>query len=127
LRPVIKEKGGLTGRGEFDVWNGGHLPTGDDRERRVARARRKDGCNGAFMDGHSDWGQTERMTKEFWQPPVGGRVAQSSPLHTVAKRAARHREKNLLPHFKTICNKKASRLVLTFIDRTTDVLRLRGL
>lgn len=67
-RPVIKDKGGLTGRGEFDVWNGGHLPTGADRERRVARARHKDGCNGAFMDGHSDWVQSEKMTKELWQP-----------------------------------------------------------
>jgi len=67
-RPVITDKGGLTGRGEFDVWRAQHLPTGPDGQRRVARARHKDGCNAAFMDGHSDWVQAEKMTEQMWQP-----------------------------------------------------------
>jgi prepilin-type N-terminal cleavage/methylation domain-containing protein/prepilin-type processing-associated H-X9-DG protein len=67
-RPAIKDQGGLTGRGAFDVWRAQHLPTGLDRERRVARARHKDGCNAAFMDGHSDWVRAEKMTEQMWQP-----------------------------------------------------------
>jgi prepilin-type processing-associated H-X9-DG protein len=45
-----------------------HLPTGSDGNRRVAQARHRDGCNAAFMDGHSDWVQTEKMTEQMWQP-----------------------------------------------------------
>ena len=67
-RPIIKEKGGLPGRGEFDVWRSQHLPGGADGQRRVARARHRDGCNAAFMDGRSDWIQAEKMTEEIWQP-----------------------------------------------------------
>ena len=67
-RPIIREEGGLSGRGEFDVWLPRHLPTGADGQRRVARARHRDGCNGAFMDGHSDWVQAEKMTEQMWQP-----------------------------------------------------------
>jgi len=67
-RPIIREEGGLGGRGEFDVWRPRHLPTGSDGDRRVARARHRDGCNVAFMDGHSDWVQAEKMTEQMWQP-----------------------------------------------------------
>jgi prepilin-type processing-associated H-X9-DG protein len=62
----------LGGRGEFDVWRPRHLPTGSDGDRRVARARHRDGCNGAFMDGHSDWVQAEKMTEQMWQPKRQG-------------------------------------------------------
>ena len=67
-RPIIREEGGLGGRGNFDVWRERHLPTGADGDRRVARARHRDGCNGAFMDGHSDWVQADKMTPQMWQP-----------------------------------------------------------
>ncbi len=67
-RPIIREEGGLGGRGEFDVWLPRHLPTGSDGNRRVAQARHRDGCNAAFMDGHSDWVQAEKMTEQMWQP-----------------------------------------------------------
>ena len=67
-RPIIREKGGLNNRGEFDVWRPQHLPGGADGQRRVARARHRDGCNAAFMDGRSDWLQAEKMTEEIWQP-----------------------------------------------------------
>jgi len=67
-RPIIREERGLSGRAEFDVWRSQHLPTGADRERRVARARHRNGCNAAFMDGGSDWVQAEKMTEEIWQP-----------------------------------------------------------
>ena len=67
-RPIIREEGGLSGRGEFDVWRPRHLITGSDGVRRVARARHRDGCNGAFMDGHSDWVQAEKMTERKRQP-----------------------------------------------------------
>lgn len=67
-RPVIREDEGLTGRGEFDIWRPQHLPTGPDGQRRVARTRHRDGCNAAFMDGHSDWIQTEKLTEKMLQP-----------------------------------------------------------
>ena len=67
-RPIIKEEQGLTGRGEFDVWNPPRLPSGADRQRRVAKARHRDGCNVAFMDGGSDWVQAEKMTEHMWEP-----------------------------------------------------------
>ena len=67
-RAIIKDKGGLGGRGTFDVWRPPHLPSGPDGQRRVARARHRDGCNGMFLDGHSDWVQAERMTRQMWRP-----------------------------------------------------------
>jgi len=68
-RAIIREQTGLGGsRGEFDVWNPRHLPTGPDSERRVAHARHRDGCNGAFLDGHSDWVQAAKMTEGMWRP-----------------------------------------------------------
>ncbi|MFH1716338.1 MAG: prepilin-type N-terminal cleavage/methylation domain-containing protein [Planctomycetota bacterium] len=68
-RPVIREKSGLAGgRGEFDVWQPQHLPSGQDGQRRVARSRHRNGCNAAFMDGASDWVQAEKMTQELWEP-----------------------------------------------------------
>jgi len=68
-RPIIRADQGLSGdRGVFDVWLPQHLPTGSDGDRRVARARHRDGCNAAFMDGHSDWVQAEKMTEQMWQP-----------------------------------------------------------
>jgi len=68
-RPVVREKAGLGGsRGEFDVWNPRHLATGSDGQRRVARARHRDGCNGAFLDGHADWVQAEKMAEQMWRP-----------------------------------------------------------
>ena len=69
IRPIIRKNQALSGsRGEFDVWQAPHLPAGTDQTRRVARARHRDGCNVAFMDGGSDWIQAEKLTKEFWQP-----------------------------------------------------------
>jgi prepilin-type processing-associated H-X9-DG protein len=67
-RPIIREERGLSGRGEFDVWRPQHLPDGADGERRVARARHRDGCNAAFMDGGSEWVQAEKMTEQMWEP-----------------------------------------------------------
>lgn len=67
-RPIIKEKGGSGSRGEFDVWKSSHLPSGADGQRRVARARYRDGCNAAFMDGRSNWIQAGKMTEEIWRP-----------------------------------------------------------
>lgn len=69
IRPIIRKDQGLSsGRGEFDVWHPRHLPSGTDQNRRVARARHRDGCNVAFMDGSSDWVQAEKMTEQMWQP-----------------------------------------------------------
>jgi len=67
-RPIIREEGGLNGRGEFDVWRPQHLPDGTDGQRRIARSRHRDGCNAAFMDGSSDWIQAEQMTEHLWEP-----------------------------------------------------------
>ena len=69
IRPIIRSNQALpSSRGEFDVWQAPHLPAGTDQTRRVARARHRDGCNVAFMDGGSDWIQSEKLTKEFWEP-----------------------------------------------------------
>lgn len=68
-RPIIRADQGLSGgRSVFDVWEPRHLPTGARGQRRVAHARHRDGCNAAFMDGHSDWIQTEKMTRRMWEP-----------------------------------------------------------
>ncbi len=68
-RPIITADQGLSdGRSVFDVWEPRHLPTGASGQRRVAHARHRDGCNAAFIDGHSDWVQAEKMTKKMWQP-----------------------------------------------------------
>lgn len=67
-RAIIRDQGGLGGRGTFDVWLPPHLPTGPDGRRRVARDRHRNGCNAMFLDGHSDWVQAERMTEQMWQP-----------------------------------------------------------
>jgi prepilin-type N-terminal cleavage/methylation domain-containing protein/prepilin-type processing-associated H-X9-DG protein len=67
-RPVIREDEGLGGRAEFDVWQPPHLPSGSNGSRRVARERHRDGCNAAYMDGHSGWVQAELMTEKLWQP-----------------------------------------------------------
>jgi len=67
-RPIIRKDGGLSGRGEFDVWHPRHLPRGTDQNRRVAQARHRDGCNVAFMDGGSDWVQAQKMTERMWEP-----------------------------------------------------------
>ena len=66
-RPIIREDQDLNGRAEFDVWQPPHLPSGSDGSRRVARERHRDGCNAAFMDGHSEWIQAELMTKKYWR------------------------------------------------------------
>ena len=66
-RPIIRKDGGLDGRGNFDVWRPSHLPRGADGQRRVAKARHRDGCNVAFMDGGSDWVQAEKMTGHMWE------------------------------------------------------------
>jgi prepilin-type processing-associated H-X9-DG protein len=67
-RPIIREESGLNGRGEFDVWIPQHLPDGSEGQRRVAKARHRNGCNAAFMDGSSGWIQAEKMTVRMWQP-----------------------------------------------------------
>ncbi len=67
-RPIIREDIDLGGRGNFDVWHPSHLPSGADGQRRVAKARHRDGCNVAFMDGGSDWIQAEEMTERMWEP-----------------------------------------------------------
>ncbi len=67
-RSIITKDGDLGGRGIFDVWNPSHLPSGADGQRRVAKARHRDGCNVAFMDGGSDWVQAEKMTEHMWEP-----------------------------------------------------------
>jgi hypothetical protein len=66
-RPIIREEQGLTGRGKFDVWTPPHLPGGGDGQRRVAKARHRDGCNVDFMDGGPDWVQAEKMTEHMWE------------------------------------------------------------
>ncbi len=58
----------MPGRGGFDVWRPNHLPTGTDTQRRVAKARHRDGCNVAYMDGGSGWVQGEKMLPEMWDP-----------------------------------------------------------
>ena len=69
IRPIIRANQALpSSRGEFDVWQSGHLPAGTDQNRRVARARHRNGCNVAFMDGGSDWVQAEKMTEHLWEP-----------------------------------------------------------
>jgi prepilin-type N-terminal cleavage/methylation domain-containing protein/prepilin-type processing-associated H-X9-DG protein len=68
IRPIIKKDGGLGGRGEFDVWHPRQLPTGTDQLRRVAKARHRDGCNVAYMDGGSGWVQGEKMIPQMWDP-----------------------------------------------------------
>ena len=67
-RPIIREEGGLNGRGEFDVWSPQHLPNGADGQWRVARSRHRDGCNAAFMDGGSDWIRAGQVTEHLWEP-----------------------------------------------------------
>ena len=67
-RPIIREDQDLDGRAEFDVWQPTHLPSGSDGSRRVARERHRDGCNAAFIDGHSEWIQAESMTEKYWRP-----------------------------------------------------------
>ncbi|MHC4546197.1 MAG: H-X9-DG-CTERM domain-containing protein [Planctomycetota bacterium] len=44
------------------------MPAGPDGTRRVARDRHRDGCNAAFLDGHSDYVQAEKMTERMWRP-----------------------------------------------------------
>ena len=68
IRQIIRKGAGLPGRGGFDVWHPRHLPTGTDQNRRVAKARHRDGCNVAFMDGGSGWIQGEKMTPQMWNP-----------------------------------------------------------
>jgi len=69
IRQIIRKDQALpSSRGEFDVWQSGHLPVGTDQTRRVARDRHRNGCNVAFMDGGSDWIQAEKMTAVYWQP-----------------------------------------------------------
>ena len=67
-RPIIREDEDLNGRAEFDVWQPPHLPSGSNGSRRVARERHRDGCNAAFIDGHSEWIQAELMTEKYWEP-----------------------------------------------------------
>ncbi len=67
-RPIIRKDGGLGGRGNFDVWEPRHLPTGADGQRRVAKARHRDGSNVAYMNGGSGWIQGEKMVPEMWDP-----------------------------------------------------------
>jgi prepilin-type N-terminal cleavage/methylation domain-containing protein/prepilin-type processing-associated H-X9-DG protein len=67
-RPIITKDGGLSGRGNFDVWRPRHLPTGTDGQRRVAKARHRDGSNVAYMDGGCGWVQTEKMLPAMWDP-----------------------------------------------------------
>ncbi len=67
-RPIIEKDGGLSGRGNFDVWRPRHLPTGADGQRRVAKARHRDGANVAYMDGGSGWVQGEKMLSHMWDP-----------------------------------------------------------
>jgi prepilin-type N-terminal cleavage/methylation domain-containing protein/prepilin-type processing-associated H-X9-DG protein len=67
-RPIITVDNDLSGRGNFDVWLPRHLPTGADGQRRVAKARHRDGCNVAYMDGGSGWVQAEKMIPEMWDP-----------------------------------------------------------
>ena len=68
IRQIIRKDAGLPGRGGFDVWHPNHLPTGTDQNRRVAKARHRDGCNVAYMDGGSGWIQGEKMTPQMWDP-----------------------------------------------------------
>ena len=67
-RTIIRDEGRLGGQGTFDVWHPSHLPTGADGQRRVARARHRDGCNVAYMDGGSGWVPAEKMIPEMWDP-----------------------------------------------------------
>ncbi len=68
-RPIVKNEDDLrNNRGLFDCWKPPHLPTGPDKDRRVARDRHRDGCNAMFLDGHSDWVQAEKMTERMWLP-----------------------------------------------------------
>ena len=70
-RPIIRADQPLndSGRSVFDVWVPSHLPSSaSSGQWRVAHARHRDGCNAAFMDGHSDWVQAEKMTRRMWEP-----------------------------------------------------------
>jgi len=53
-----------------DVFRPSHLPNSDDQGigsgRRVARARHKNGCNCLFLDMHTEWMATEKMTVQMW-------------------------------------------------------------
>jgi len=68
IRTIIRKDTDLPGTGSFDVWRPRHLPTGADQDRRVAKARHRDGCNVAFMAGGSNWVKAEEMTGRMWQP-----------------------------------------------------------
>jgi len=68
IRQIIRKDEGLPGRGGFDVWLPRQLPTATDAQRRVAKARHRDGCNVAYMDGGSGWVQGEKMLPEMWDP-----------------------------------------------------------
>ena len=68
IRQIIRKDAGLPGRGGFDVWHPTHLPTGTDQQRRVAKARHRDGCNAAYMDGGAGWVQGEKMLPLMWDP-----------------------------------------------------------
>ena len=53
-----------------DVFRPSHLPDSDDQGigsgRRVARARHKSGCDGLFIDMHTEWMAAEKMTVQMW-------------------------------------------------------------
>jgi prepilin-type processing-associated H-X9-DG protein len=70
-REIIRHKGD-PGWHMLDVWSRNHLPTNPGLERRVARARHnkgttKPGCNVLYLDGHSDWVETNDMTADMWK------------------------------------------------------------
>jgi len=68
IRQIVRGDQRLPSVGTFDVWHPTHLPSGADGQRRVAKARHRDGCNVAYMDGGSGWVQGEKMIPQMWDP-----------------------------------------------------------
>lgn len=72
-RPLIRNRAELEDHASiFDVWHFQHLPDSDEEDkthgRRVARDRHHKGCNGMFLDGHSQWVRAGEMDKTMWEP-----------------------------------------------------------
>jgi len=69
-RPIIEDENSF-GITRCDIFKTTHLPDSTnettDNGRRVARDRHKDGCNALFLDWHSEWVQTKKMTIKMWR------------------------------------------------------------
>jgi len=63
-RHIIRKVG--DGDNKCDVWSRAHLPSSHS-DRRVARARHRDGCNVLLLDWHVGWIAAKDMNVNLWR------------------------------------------------------------